>query len=226
MAFRKKAFAVSRLTCASGTHLRTSVANFPFAQISQWRRAGLQTHLTFRCSEAGVAETAPDVSINSSGAEPFSDLSPVASPPLLSGSPEFYVDAALALVTTLEDAEDGEVRVVPESDSSAPGAPGHTNSAAPLEVLEPEKPINISSSEQIPDAVPHEQSVGGARLSENHNLLDQMREILVFAGPALGIWLAGPLMSIIDTAVVGQSSSVELAALGNAPHFTQSLPAA
>ncbi|BBM97273.1 protein MpEDS5 [Marchantia polymorpha subsp. ruderalis] len=49
---------------------------------------------------------------------------------------------------------------------------------------------------------------------ETKSLIEQMREILVFAGPALGIWLSGPLMSIIDTAVVGQSSSLELAALG------------
>ncbi|KAG6541706.1 hypothetical protein Mapa_016971 [Marchantia paleacea] len=49
---------------------------------------------------------------------------------------------------------------------------------------------------------------------QNKSLIEQMREILVFAGPALGIWLSGPLMSIIDTAVVGQSSSLELAALG------------
>uniref|UniRef100_A0A0D6QX61 Protein DETOXIFICATION n=1 Tax=Araucaria cunninghamii TaxID=56994 RepID=A0A0D6QX61_ARACU len=42
----------------------------------------------------------------------------------------------------------------------------------------------------------------------------QMKEVVMFAGPALGIWLCGPLMSLIDTAVIGQSSSLELAAMG------------
>ncbi|KAK1324352.1 hypothetical protein QJS10_CPA01g02297 [Acorus calamus] len=42
----------------------------------------------------------------------------------------------------------------------------------------------------------------------------QMKEIAVFAGPAVGLWICGPLMSLIDTAVIGQGSSLELAALG------------
>ncbi|KAF3336150.1 MATE efflux family protein 4 [Carex littledalei] len=46
------------------------------------------------------------------------------------------------------------------------------------------------------------------------SILDQMREIVVFAGPAVGLWICGPLMSLIDTMVIGQSSSLELAALG------------
>jgi Na+-driven multidrug efflux pump len=45
-------------------------------------------------------------------------------------------------------------------------------------------------------------------------MLKQMRDIIFFVGPVLGIWLFGPLMSLIDTAVVGNSSSLELAALG------------
>ncbi|KAK7312301.1 hypothetical protein VNO77_36069 [Canavalia gladiata] len=44
----------------------------------------------------------------------------------------------------------------------------------------------------------------------------QMKEIVMFTGPAAGLWLCGPLMSLIDTAVVGQGSSLELAALGPA----------
>jgi hypothetical protein len=42
----------------------------------------------------------------------------------------------------------------------------------------------------------------------------QMKDIVLFTGPAIGLWLCGPLMSLIDTAVVGQGSSIELAALG------------
>ncbi|CAI8616895.1 unnamed protein product [Vicia faba] len=47
----------------------------------------------------------------------------------------------------------------------------------------------------------------------------QMKEIVLFTGPAIGLWLCGPFMSLIDTAVVGQGSSIELAALGPATVF-------
>ncbi|KFK30488.1 hypothetical protein AALP_AA7G268000 [Arabis alpina] len=43
---------------------------------------------------------------------------------------------------------------------------------------------------------------------------EQMKEIVKFTGPAMGMWICGPLMSLIDTVVVGQGSSFELAALG------------
>lgn len=36
----------------------------------------------------------------------------------------------------------------------------------------------------------------------------------MFAGPATGLWICGPLMSLIDTIVIGQGSSIQLAALG------------
>ncbi|PKU84377.1 MATE efflux family protein 4, chloroplastic [Dendrobium catenatum] len=41
-----------------------------------------------------------------------------------------------------------------------------------------------------------------------------MKDIVMFAGPATGLWISGPLMSLIDTMVIGQGSSLELAALG------------
>ena len=53
-------------------------------------------------------------------------------------------------------------------------------------------------------------------LAVNDSIWDQLVEIVKFSGPAAGLWLCGPLMSLIDTAVIGQSSSVELAALGTA----------
>ncbi|MBA0614233.1 hypothetical protein Godav_014554 [Gossypium davidsonii] len=46
------------------------------------------------------------------------------------------------------------------------------------------------------------------------NLWSQIKEIMKFTGPATGLWICGPLMSLIDTAVIGQGSSIELAALG------------
>ena len=36
---------------------------------------------------------------------------------------------------------------------------------------------------------------------------------MLFTEPALGLWICGPLMSLIDTAVIGRVSSIELAAL-------------
>lgn len=60
---------------------------------------------------------------------------------------------------------------------------------------------------------------GSASVGESKNFFEQLREIVVFAGPALGIWLSGPIMSLIDTAVVGNSSSLELAALGKCLSF-------
>ncbi|KAL9686369.1 hypothetical protein QQ045_023826 [Rhodiola kirilowii] len=46
------------------------------------------------------------------------------------------------------------------------------------------------------------------------SLLQQMKEIVMFSGPATGLWICAPLMSLIDTAIIGQGSSIELAALG------------
>ncbi|XP_010690777.2 protein DETOXIFICATION 46, chloroplastic [Beta vulgaris subsp. vulgaris] len=48
----------------------------------------------------------------------------------------------------------------------------------------------------------------------NQSMWDQMVDIVKFSGPATGLWICGPLMSLIDTAVIGQGSSLELAALG------------
>ncbi|XP_038710965.1 protein DETOXIFICATION 46, chloroplastic-like [Tripterygium wilfordii] len=50
----------------------------------------------------------------------------------------------------------------------------------------------------------------------NKSIWNQVKEIMMFTGPATGLWMCGPLMSLIDTAVVGQGSSIELAALGPA----------
>lgn len=60
-----------------------------------------------------------------------------------------------------------------------------------------------------------EEGVGEiGKFSADESLWNQMVEIVKFSGPAVGLWLCGPLMSLIDTAVIGQGSSVELAALG------------
>ncbi|CAM8901817.1 unnamed protein product [Rhodiola kirilowii] len=48
----------------------------------------------------------------------------------------------------------------------------------------------------------------------SQSIWSDIKEIVMFTGPATGLWLCGPLMSLIDTAVIGQGSSIELAALG------------
>lgn len=58
------------------------------------------------------------------------------------------------------------------------------------------------------------EDASGGDLSDQ-GLWDQIKEIAKFVGPATGLWVCGPLMSLIDTAVIGQGSSIELAALGN-----------
>ncbi|CAH8310896.1 unnamed protein product [Eruca vesicaria subsp. sativa] len=47
----------------------------------------------------------------------------------------------------------------------------------------------------------------------DQSIWGQMKEIVMFTGPAAGLWVCGPLMSLIDTAVIGRGSSLELAAL-------------
>ncbi|KAL2649695.1 hypothetical protein R1flu_017823 [Riccia fluitans] len=74
----------------------------------------------------------------------------------------------------------------------------------------------VALDQELLDSMANQEAAASLLGTEDHtkSLFEQMKEILVFAGPALGIWLSGPLMGIIDTAVVGQSSALELAALG------------
>ncbi|KAL1324225.1 hypothetical protein HN51_034388 [Arachis hypogaea] len=50
----------------------------------------------------------------------------------------------------------------------------------------------------------------------DQGIWSQVKEIVMFTGPATGLWLCGPIMSLMDTAVIGHGSSIELAALGPA----------
>ncbi|OVA06169.1 Multi antimicrobial extrusion protein [Macleaya cordata] len=80
--------------------------------------------------------------------------------------------------------------------------------------------VEIDSSERI-GLVQEEEKVeivssGPEEFSATDNIWKQIKEIALFAGPAAGLWICGPLMSLIDTAIIGQGSSVELAALGPA----------
>jgi hypothetical protein len=55
---------------------------------------------------------------------------------------------------------------------------------------------------------------GESGSEEGQSIWNQMLEIVKFSGPTTGLWICGPLMSLIDTVVIGQGSSIELAALG------------
>ena len=74
--------------------------------------------------------------------------------------------------------------------------------------IESEIGIEVQENEQLLG------SGGGGEELGSPGLLTQMKEIVTFTGPAIGLWICGPLMSLIDTAVIGQGSAVELAALG------------
>ena len=49
------------------------------------------------------------------------------------------------------------------------------------------------------------------------------KECIAFTAPALAIYVAGPLMSLIDAGFVGRRSSFELAALGPAGTISDSM---
>ncbi|KAI3446167.1 hypothetical protein Pfo_002832 [Paulownia fortunei] len=94
-------------------------------------------------------------------------------------------------------------------------SPSHevTGSFAQISSIEEEKEENIAVAEkaQLLEEI-SENNI--EEFSENESLWSQMVEIAKFSGPAVGLWICGPLMSLIDTAVIGQGSSIELAALG------------
>lgn len=77
--------------------------------------------------------------------------------------------------------------------------------------------LNYESNEALVEEEEEEEKtvkIKGEGLA-NKSIWNQIKEIVVFTGPATGLWICGPLMSLIDTAVIGQGSSIELAALGN-----------
>ena len=98
---------------------------------------------------------------------------------------------------------------VEEQHSLDPGAV-----ASALMVREVADALKAPEEEQMSPALEKEIEAANLQQAEGKSLLEQLKDIIVFAGPALGIWLSGPIMGIIDTAVIGNSSSVELAALG------------
>lgn len=86
--------------------------------------------------------------------------------------------------------------------------------AAALMVKDVADALRAPDEDTLAHGLEKEADVSQAQEGEGKNMIEQLKEIILFAGPALGIWLSGPIMSLIDTAVIGNSSSLELAALG------------
>ncbi|XVF45369.1 hypothetical protein PTKIN_Ptkin02bG0200300 [Pterospermum kingtungense] len=90
--------------------------------------------------------------------------------------------------------------------------------------ISPGQELNYESHEALVEEEEEEEQQQGMRDRvetkgeglANRSIWNQIKEIVMFTGPATGLWVCGPLMSLIDTAVIGQGSSVELAALGPA----------
>ncbi|GAV62378.1 MatE domain-containing protein, partial [Cephalotus follicularis] len=71
------------------------------------------------------------------------------------------------------------------------------------------------------EKVGHESKREG--LMANRSIWNQMKEVMMFSGPATGLWICAPLMSLISTAMIGQGSSTELAALGPGTVFCDNM---
>lgn len=85
------------------------------------------------------------------------------------------------------------------------------------EVTSEEEPDIVSENAEKIESFSRKTEGGTSRREEfvaDQSIWNQIGEIVKFSGPATGLWICGPLMSLIDTAVIGQGSSLELAALG------------
>ncbi|XVE93715.1 hypothetical protein REPUB_Repub01dG0218200 [Reevesia pubescens] len=88
--------------------------------------------------------------------------------------------------------------------------------------ISPSQELNYEPDEALVEKEEEEEEEEEVRMEikgeglANQSIWNQIKEIVKFTGPATGLWICGPLMSLIDTAVIGQGSSVELAALGPA----------
>ncbi|KAJ0968477.1 hypothetical protein J5N97_025394 [Dioscorea zingiberensis] len=98
----------------------------------------------------------------------------------------------------------------------------HVSHGSPLLRLTPSSCLSRADDGEGISQVPS--AISGQDLDSSYSsILKQMKEIALFAGPATALWVCGPLMSLIDTMVVGQASSLELAALGPGTVFCDNL---
>lgn len=79
---------------------------------------------------------------------------------------------------------------------------------------DPSLAVRLERSGRTAEEVPFTRALGGSAALRPVFGEEEFKEVVQLAIPALGSLLADPLMSLIDTAVVGQYSSTSLAALG------------
>lgn len=126
--------------------------------------------------------------------------------------PDYFApppEAATVVEETPTEEDSVEDAVTEEEPLLEPGAV-----ASALMVKEVADALKTPDEDTVSHMLEKETEVERLQGVEEKSMIEQLRGIFVFAGPALGIWLSGPIMGIIDTAVIGQSSSLELAALG------------
>ena len=103
-----------------------------------------------------------------------------------------------------------------ELDSILPsiGSPtGEADNDKREKILENESPGKVLASSE---------SESGFDRTSSYPAVPTLRECFAFTLPALGIYAAPPLMSLIDAAFIGRTSSIELAALGPASSISDS----
>ena len=72
-------------------------------------------------------------------------------------------------------------------------------------------PTSASAASLTPTAL-----VLREKFEEEQGMFDLFKELIGFTAPLLAIWISGPVLSLVDAAVVGAASTVQLAALGPA----------
>lgn len=92
--------------------------------------------------------------------------------------------------------------------SIAPAAPDDFEDGLPPEPATPDT--------DSPTSTPFQ------RIADSKQAVPTLAALLRFTIPTLGIWLAGPIMSLVDTSVVGLSSDLELAGMGPATNLCDS----
>lgn len=148
------------------------------------------------------------------------DMAPSSLDNVLSGTE--YADFGNS--TMLND----DVKAVLEASGMAAAEAEASMPPALVEQLDFSQPANDTSAiatplvvDEIPEILPASSVVGEAVTSTTKIESPSVMKILKFAIPAIGVWLCGPLLSLIDTSAVGLfSGTVQQAALNPAVAVT------
>jgi hypothetical protein len=124
--------------------------------------------------------------------------------------------AAFSNATLSED-----VKAVLEASGEAAAA---AEASMPQELIEQLNLSSVGSNATVVDAIPEilsAASVVGEPVTATKIEAPRVSQILKFAIPAIGVWLCGPLLSLIDTSAVGLlSGTIQQAALNPAVAVT------